>query len=128
MAIGSSRWRDALDQRLRAVGQDIVTTRQTGPSTSQSVTCRAFVRTLLPQEDPRGLVPAQISGPLAQPDMRVVISGTELDEASWPLTDGYPLPIRSDKVTVAGKDRTIQLITPIFVADALARIDLTVRG
>ena len=128
MALAASSWRTALDRFLRREGQDIVITRTLSGGSTISVTCRAQVRTTLPQEDPHGLSPSQISGPLTQPDMRVVISGTELDANNWPLTDGWPLPLRTDQVTIAGKSRTIQVIAPTFVSNALARIDMTVRG
>lgn len=128
MALGFSSWRDALDIRLRKVGQDVVLKRNLAGGSNISVTCRAFARTTKPQEDPRGLNAAQISGPLTVPDMHVIISGTELDAKGWPLTDGLPLPLRSDTITVAGRDRSVQVVVPILVQNVLARIEMTVRG
>ena len=128
MALGVSTWRNNLDQRLRKVGEDIVITRNTGGTSTVTCTCRALVRTTEPQEDPRGLIPAQVTTPLSQPDMRVIISGTELDAAGWPLTNGLPLPLRTDTIFVAGKNRTAQVITPVLVDGKLVRIEMTVRG
>ena len=49
MALAFSSWRSGLDVRMRRVGQDITLTRQLA-SGSQSVVCRAVVRTNMPQE------------------------------------------------------------------------------
>ena len=128
MSLASSTWRDGVDDSLSRNGQTIVITRTLAGGSTISVSMLASVRTTVPQEDIRGLNPTQMIGPTTQPDMKVIISGSELDAANWPLTDGLPLPLRTDSVTINGKSRTIQIVTPILVGDVLARIELTVRG
>ena len=128
MAIGSSRWRDALTNRLARVGQDVTFTRTDVTGAKLFVTSRAFCRRTNAHEAVTGFHPSQIQTPVAQADWMIVITGEELDAAGWPLENGLPLPKRGDVVTIESQDRSVQLVTPILVDGVLVRIELTARG
>ena len=127
MTLAYSKWRTALDARLRKTGQTVVITRATGGGNSISCTFKGFVRTNIPADNVQGLTVTPPTPPQAS-DTRIILSGTELDAAGWPLTDGLPLPNRTDAIVVAGNKRFVALVTPILVDDVLARIEITVRG
>lgn len=110
-----------LDFALAAEGQTITLTRG-----AASVDCAAFVR---------GLDRNQLEGSVNQQEFKVIISPTQIDAATWPAAPDSPppsvdprIPIKGDRITVAGRRRTVQDVLPMFVADVLVRIEMKVLG
>ena len=110
-----------LDFALAADGQTVTLKR--GVAT---VDCAAFVRDLNSE---------QLVDAVAQQEFKVIISPTQINEAVWPAAPDSPapsvearIPIKGDKITIAGRVRTVQSVLPKFVADVLVRIDMKVVG
>lgn len=93
---------------------------------SASVDCKAFVRDLNSE---------QLVDAVSQQEFRVIISPTQINEANWPAAPDSPapavdarIPIKGDKLTIAGRLRTVQSVLPIFVEDVLVRINMKAQG
>lgn len=91
-----------------------------------SVDCFAFVR---------GLDRNPLVGSINQQEFHVIISPTQIDADDWPSAPSSPpvspdprIPIKGDRVTVAGRVRTVQDVLPMFVANVLVRIEMKVLG
>jgi hypothetical protein len=54
-------------------------------------------------------------------DIKATSSKVTLSPTFWPLVD-------SDKIVIAGKERAVLLVKPLFMADQLVRCDLMVAG
>jgi hypothetical protein len=111
----------ALDEALKAVGQDIVLRRVLGANSSTTnvdVTCRALVRTFEPEE---------LVGGIAQTMSKVIISPSEINAADWPGGDPN-IPQRLDQVIIAGHVKNIEAVNPIYVRGVLVRIEMRVIG
>lgn len=116
-----------LDAALAADGQWCVLRRKTGAQNQviNSVEVRAFVRS------PRA---EQLVGGITQSASFVVISPSEIAAAQWP--GGQPpsaaahpeIPRNGDWIVIAGKERKIDAVNPIFVDDVWVRANLTVLG
>lgn len=121
----------ALDRQLAAHGEDIVITRivkRGGVNVTESVTCRAFVRSVSADE---------IAGKITAEDLKVIISPTQILAAGWPGTDeniiagnnvDQRLPKSSDKVVVQGRPREIRAPKPKLLKGIWVRSDLVVSG
>jgi hypothetical protein len=115
----------ALDRQLAQNGETVVLQRLTGAAqVGFSVDCRAFVR---------GYRPSELAGNVAQGDSMAVISPTDIKRAGWP--GGFPLPgrdplvpVKGDKLVVAGRQRAIEAAAPIYLGGELVRIELQVKG
>lgn len=113
-----------LDFSLAADGQTVTLARG-----SASVQCAAFVRT-------RQLIPNEpLVDTLSQQEFLVIISPTQIDEATWPAPANSPplpvdqrIPIKGDRIIIAGRMRAVQSVLPMFVADVLVRIEMKVLG
>lgn len=110
-----------LDYSLLNDGQTITLTRG-----AASVDCYAFVRELIEE---------QLVDTTGQQRFRITISPTQIDADEWPAPVSSPpvtpdprIPIKGDKVLVAGRVRTVQMVLPIFVQDVLVRIDFKALG
>lgn len=110
-----------LDFALAAEGQTVTLKR--GAAT---VDCAAFVSEL--NSD-------QVVDAVSQQQFKVIISPTQINNASWPAAPDSPapavdarIPIKGDKLTIAGRVRTVQAVLPKFVADVLVRIDMKAQG
>lgn len=110
-----------LDYALERDGQTVTLKRG-----AASVDCWAFVRDLTKD---------QVVDTVAQQIFHVIMSPTQIDAASWPAAVDSPapavearIPVKSDKLTIAGRSRTVQTVLPIFVADVLVRIEMKVTG
>lgn len=109
-----------LDFALANEGQTITLTR--GAAT---VSCAAFVRDL--NTNP-------LVGGVTQQEFHIIMSPTQINDAVWPAAPNSPppsvdprIPIKSDKLTVAGRVRTIQGVLPIFMPGASLGTDVLVR-
>lgn len=118
----------ALDAALAKVGETIVLRRVVGdlPNTVNiDVTCRACVRSYQPD---------QIVGNIKQTDSKVILSPSDIARAQWPggVPEGDPisasLPRMYDRVVVAGRARSINVVDPIYVDGELVRLELNVTG
>ena len=121
----------ALDIALARAGEDVTLRRITkvsGNPVAKDVVCRAAVRAVSADE---------IVGTIAQNDLHVIISPTQIVAASWPGPDeGTPagslvdqrLPRATDKMIIQGKERQVKVPKPIFVGGAWVRTDLVVAG
>jgi hypothetical protein len=118
----------ALRRQLARHGQDIVLQRWstgTGASLQEAVTARALVR-------PIGEA-AELVGSVAQQDVLITLSPVEIIAAGWRGTTSAGagdarIPIKGNKVIIAGRSRNIETVHPIYVANMLARINITARG
>lgn len=77
--------------------------------------------------------PAQIVGAILQGDSVAVLSPTEIIAAGWPGADpgdgtDARVPREGDQIVVAGRVRSIVSADPVYMAGALVRINLQVRG
>ena len=119
-----------LDQLLRSDGQQVTLRRIVGTTNQTAVDCQcwAFVR---------GYSANELAGAIIQGDSAVILSATDIIEAQWP--GGQPVtsppgatdprvPRKGDKVIIEGKTRNVEYAEPIYVAGALHRINLQVRG
>jgi hypothetical protein len=84
----------------------------------------------------------ELIGPITQDQSEVILSPTEIIRKGWPgpeiLTAGSTpkaptaqdrrVPIKGDKVVIAGKPRAIEVSTPKYVDGELVRITLRVLG
>lgn len=115
-----------LDRALAKNGSTIVLRRYAaGNSARFDVTVKASVRPVKAEE---------IVGSITQTSMTVILSPTEMTRAQWP---GYQtgvtgpesrMPRTGDKAVIDGRERNIQFVKPIYVADVLVRIELNVAG
>ncbi len=114
-----------LDRQLAAKGKT-ATLRKTVPNGSPvDIAVRIKLSDYKPQE---------LAGPIIQGDSKVVLSPTEIIAANWPGgaatgngTDKR-VPVNGDKIIIAGRTRNIEAASPVYLDDALVRIDLQVRG
>lgn len=118
-----------LDESLAETGQTIELWRQTGTQLIPvKVKLKASVRPLAVEE---------LIGNLKQGSSRVVISPTEIERTGWPgpLSStsneralDRRVPKQNDKAVIGGKTRNVEVVRPIYMADALVRIELDVLG
>ena len=121
----------ALDSALQRAGEDCTLRRVAGKSPNAvnvDVTVRAAVRTVSAD---------QIAGTVAQNDLNVVISPSQILAAQWPggLRDGAVqsladprIPRATDFMVIQGRQRQVKAAKPIFVGGAWVRCDLVVAG
>ena len=72
---------------------------------------------------------------IVQGDSKVIISPTQINAAQWP--GGYVadaqhqgdqrIPIKFDRMMIAGRPRAVQAATPRYLAGELVRIEVQVR-
>ena len=113
----------ALDRMLAANGEDVVLQKLAAGAVSASVTARAVVR---------GYDPEELVAGITQQDSHVIISPTEINTAGWPGGADGPederVPVKGDRVSIAGRVRSIEAATGIRMAGTLVRIEMQVRG
>lgn len=121
----------SLDSALARAGEDIILRRQVGKSpnvVNVEVTVRAAVRSVSAD---------QVAGTIAQNDMTVVFSPSEILRGQWPggVYDGPVkspvdprLPRTTDFVVVQGRQRQVKIAKPIFVGNVWVRTDMVVAG
>jgi hypothetical protein len=104
-----------LDRQLSQHGEDIVVRRYTAPTgeprPKTDLTVRAFVRAVKAEE---------MIGTITQTASTVVIGPAGLS-ALWPLR-------KNDKTVIAGRERNVEAVKPILLANVLVRVDLVVAG
>jgi hypothetical protein len=114
---------DALDQALAAAGQTV------------ALTCRnpSVTLTDIPASV-RGYSPQELTSNITQQDSKVILSPTQINNATWPGTQvpgtpdiRIPNKNRGDTCTINGVARTVQAGVGIYVKDVLVRIELQVR-
>ena len=117
---------DLLDRSLAEYGQDVVLQRLvTDAAGVQTIAyeanpCRATVRAHAPQALDAMIESASSSS--------VVMSPTDLVRAGWPeRDDGLPVPVKDDRLLIAGRPNNVETVSPIQVDGILVRIDLTCR-
>ncbi|GLK86683.1 hypothetical protein [Ancylobacter defluvii] len=112
----------SLDRHLARHGADVVL-RRVQPGGPVDVTVRAHVR---------GYTPHELTGSVVMGDTKAIISPTQIIAAGWSgaSTDGTDarVPVRGDKLVIAGRLRNIEAAAPIYMAGELVRIELQVRG
>lgn len=114
-----------LNASLAKHGEDITLQRVTGGVTvAAAVTCRAFVR---------GYQPSELVGGITQQMSKVILSPTEIIDASWtsgrPANEDQRIPMKGNKVLIAGtKARNVEAAVGIYVAGQLVRIEMMVKG
>ena len=117
----------SLNRQLSSQGQYITLTRMTGSDNQaeSSVRCLAIVRQYDPSELGEGII---------QGDSLLIVGLDEINNASWPggrigPTVGDPrVPVKGDKVMVAGTERSVEVADPLYVAGTLVRLNIRVRG
>lgn len=108
---------DALNRALKRKGQNIVISRRTGTTDSFiSIGCLASVR----QYDPH-----EVTGSIVVGDTKVIVSPSAFTGVAW---SGGVWPKKGDQVRLNGRTARIEATYPIYVGDALVRIELQVRG
>jgi hypothetical protein len=116
-----------LDQALLEVGEDATLRRMQLVAGVQSVLSSVDVRIVMRQYGPQELV-----GGITQGDSFVILSPSEIIAANWPGTVTSPgdkrVPKHGDQLIVQGIARTVQTGTPFYIAGALVRLELQVRG
>ncbi|GAB4071758.1 hypothetical protein KHC28_00395 [Ancylobacter sonchi] len=119
--------RASLDRQLARHGANAILRRPVwtgGSSTGDDVTIRIAAQ---------GFSPKELTGSVVQGDTKVILSPTQIIAAGWPSApqvDGTDarVPIRGDKLVIAGRVRNIEAAAPIYLAGELVRIELQVRG
>ncbi|MCK0198979.1 hypothetical protein MWN34_18940 [Ancylobacter sp. 6x-1] len=117
----------ALDLWLAEFGSPVILRRVTwldGVAVPADVEMPAMVR---------GYQPHELTGSTVQGDSSVLLSPTPIIKAGWPgvpSADGTDVrvPVRGDKLVIAGRVRNIEAAAPIYVAGELVRIELQVSG
>jgi hypothetical protein len=121
---------NSLRRQLAAHGEPVTIRRlaRTSPALAEaSVSCRGFVRPF-----GQGQQKVDLIGSVAQQDVNVIISPDEIVAAGW--TSGGQsgldprLPIKGNKITIAGKERNIEAAHPIILDGVLVRIEMQARG
>jgi hypothetical protein len=115
----------SLDEGLSNAGQTVTMRRQSGtvPTiTNYDASVLAAVRSFQPEE---------LIGGIVMTDSKVILSPTGL--SAWPGdgTGSNPapdIPKINDKVVIAGRQRNVKVVDPIYVNDTLVRIELAVAG
>ena len=124
----SNPFAEALDNALAMVGEDIVIRRVVSAGVNVDVKCRARIDGENTQE---------IAAGIAQTDLHVIISPSEINAAQWPggtvpLLPPFDLDQRvpriNDKVIVQRRLRSISFVEPMFVGGDLVRINMRVSG
>lgn len=116
-----------LDAALAQTGQPVTLRRLVGTAspTAYDVTAQAFVR---------GYAPKEIVGGIQQGDTLAILSPSEIVAAGWPgagaQSDGTDtrVPRNGDRLVIAGRIRRIEAAVPLYMAGALVRIELQLRG
>jgi hypothetical protein len=115
----------ALDDQIALHGEDVVLRRLVPGAPPVEATVRAHVR---------GYLPRELVGSIVQGDTRVVLSPTSISAAGWPgaatQIDGTDaaVPRKGDRVVLSGRVRAVEAAAPVYLAGALVRIELQVRG
>ena len=117
-----------LDAALAADGEWIELWRETGTQKIPfKVRCRAFVR---------GYAAQELVGGIAQNDLKIVMSPTEIIRAGWPGPNSSATPTdqdrrvprKGDAVVIAGRKRAVETAGGIYVAAELVKIEMRVLG
>lgn len=122
----------SLNSALRDMGEDIIVRRYaviSNTKTAQDVQCKAVVRSVASHE---------IAGKITQSDFKVILSPTNIINASWPSNAQAPatiltatdprIPKSTDKVVCRGKEREVKTALPFFVDGEWVRMELIVEG
>jgi hypothetical protein len=115
----------SLDDSLRRKGQDVRLQRLAANVSVAEVTVRAFVR---------GYAPEELVGGIAQNDSKMIFSPTQIQSASWPSPAvtaanlDARVPIKGDRVFIAGKARNIEAAVGIYMDNVLVRLEAQVKG
>jgi len=103
-----------LDRQLSKHGQAATFIREADDAPAVMVPVRVHIR---------GYSAKETGGGINQGDSAVTISPTD-----WTKTGIAGLPERLDRIRVSGRERVIENVDPVYLADALVRLDLQVRG
>lgn len=104
----------ALDRQIARHGQTVLLRKGSAANGDADKPIRAFVR---------GYDPEELSGGIQQGDSTMILSPTAL------AASGFAGPIkRLDRVTIAGRLRTIEVANPVTMDDQVVRIECWVRG
>lgn len=122
----------ALDRNLALAGHDIVLRRMERQTPvlfapAADVTVRAAVRSI-----GRGYQSAELIGSIAQGDLNIIISPTQIIAAGWSSgrvpPDDERVPVKGNVIISGGRKYTVEGCVPIRVQNVLVRIEMQVRG
>ncbi|WP_185982985.1 hypothetical protein [Aureimonas mangrovi] len=103
-----------LDRQIAKSGQSAVLRRVVPNAEALERSVRVFFR---------GYGAKELVGGIQQGDSLVVISPTD-----WSQIEIEGLPLRNDRLRVAGRLRNVESVNPVMIDDHLVRINLQVRG
>lgn len=120
-----------LVRQLAAHGETVTLQRLSKGSIPQAVEaeveCRAFVRSLQGGNQKEALINS-----VAQTDLWLIMAPIEIEAAGWEsgaqAGADQRVPMKGNKVRVAGRLRNIEAVHPFYVNDVLVRIEMQVRG
>lgn len=105
-----------LDRQIAAHGQDLELRRIVADAADDLVwPCRGFVRQYKP---------AELIGGIMQGDSQVVLSPSGLAGGVF----AEAAVRRLDRVMTAGRQRLVEVVEPVYLANVLVRLNLQVRG
>lgn len=112
---------EALNRAMATAGQTVILQRRIGTSdVFDAVTCRAGVRTTQDSDLVEGANQTQST---------VIISQTEILASGWPVTaGGVNIPIKGDRILIAGKAKTVEFCKPFDINGEYVRFEIQVRG
>jgi hypothetical protein len=112
---------DSLADDGETPGEDVILRRPGSPD--NDVTCRARVTALSTE---------QIIGGIAQTELNVVISPTQINNQPWPggssdsPVDQRIPKIGIDKMVARGAQKSVTFVDPRYIGDVLVRINLRI--
>jgi hypothetical protein len=104
---------DQLDRQIARKGQSVVWRPAATPDASKDKGLRVFVRQYKPDE---------LSGGITQGDSTIVVSPTAMKAA------GIAEFKKTDRITVAGRPKSVLASESVMTDDVLVRVNLWVRG
>lgn len=116
---------DRLDASLQRAGEDAII-RRVISSSNVDCPCRVHVRSYRQRDD-------QIvnGSEQAQEEFDVIMSPTEINNAGWPAggTGINPsIPRKGDYIIIKNRQRAIEVVDPISVANEIVRIEIRTVG
>ena len=118
-----------LDRQLATNGSDMVLRRLTLAAGGTQIPFDVTVK-----GKQRGLRPEELVDGVTQQDTKVVISPTQIDAANWPgaatatTTVDRRIPVKNDRMIIAGKIRNVEAGVGRYMNGQLVRIEIMVKG
>jgi hypothetical protein len=119
-----------LARQLSQHGQTVTLQRLTtgtGQTIAHEVDAKAFVRPISSGEQKKELV-----GSFTQTDLWIILSPVEIEKDGWTSgalgSSDQRIPVKGNKIFVAGRLRNIEGAHGFYMKDTLVRIELQARG